>query len=1301
MSSTGQIVGMFAGAVVGFFNPALGVALGASIGGAIGSAIDPPKGPDIVGPRLDDLSVQTATYGAALPRSYGTVCVSGNIFWLENDQIKELTTTEEQGGKGGGGSETTTYSYSATFACGLMHVPAGDTVSLRRLWIDTDLIYEADSSNIDSIIASYSTFGDRFTFYKGSDDQLPNSRMQADKGASNVSAYPGVCYIVFEDLNLEKYSNTLLRAQIKAELVIGPGVFQEDNLYDLPTPDLGQWDYRDEVAQIRIGPTGVDYAAAMAYGNNGYYNYMKFGRVEFSYSYTETLDTYADSWWGYANGFYTATQSDIDAVLTMQCSSMLGLDIKFRLFTPGAVAWSTNYITQDNLLYSGRGYVVFDRGDIILNTNGWVPAAHPLGRIHLLDINTGWIKESDAFPYLGPHYASENYIFLISDVNNGTTTTIRKIARSDYSLVATLTYAQIPPRLLQIVSDDEFYSAHTMSGGTRILKWVNGTVVKAWAPGLLQIMQTNADACAFYVGSEEPYYAISAVSNGSGASEHLNFTLAHEVVPAAGSLLRDVVTAECALAGITSGDLDLTSLTNSTVRGFRVAERGAVRNALEPLQAAYPFDVAQAGYKIRFITRGGASVAAIPSDDLGATDGEVGVLLPVSREMDSQLPFRVSIRYTDPDREYDIGEQSISRDEKDSLNERVMELPLSLTSAEAIQMADVLLAKEWTERQDFGPFALPPTWHHLEAADVVTVSHRGQDHTLRLTRIEYLADGRVVCSAKLTAAQSYISSAIAQPPLVSGESLVPLHGTTEGYLLDIPRIRSEQDVIGMSYGMTGLASGWPGATLLRSDDSGNSYQSIGAVNARAKVFTSTPALSAHHGYSIDHAAILTVTPRYSGHTLSSVNELQLYAHSNLAAYGIDGRWEIIAFQTVVDNTGSYTLKDFLRGLYGTEQYTGTHVAGDYFILLDTATVSFFGLPSNAIGSQRIYKAVTQGASIDSILALTHTYGATNIKPLSPVDLNGFRDPALFDWSLSWSRRSRTPTELFSSVAVPIGESAESYDLEIWNSTYTTLKRTFTAIASPEVIYTNAQQVADFGSLESTLYVKVFQNSYTIGRGYPLTTSIYRFMSADPFGDTVSLLMHWTTDMTDFKGHTVTASGAAISGGYCVFDGVDDYVILDGASNLFPGTGDFTYELMVTPVSLSRPIWLRDDRPGGTNGGYITLYLNTTGEVALYVNSGVQITSSTGVCSINNEYHIAVCRSGTSTRLFIDGTQHGSAWTDTTNYLSATSRPMIMGSGFDPSNAVHRGAAKVREVRYTPAARYIANFTPPTSPLPNP
>ena len=92
--STGQIIGTVAGAVVGFFAPGAYVALGASIGGMIGGMIDPPKGPTVVGPRLDDLSFQTSTLGAPLGRAYGTVPILGNVAVCASNDTTPITFTD-------------------------------------------------------------------------------------------------------------------------------------------------------------------------------------------------------------------------------------------------------------------------------------------------------------------------------------------------------------------------------------------------------------------------------------------------------------------------------------------------------------------------------------------------------------------------------------------------------------------------------------------------------------------------------------------------------------------------------------------------------------------------------------------------------------------------------------------------------------------------------------------------------------------------------------------------------------------------------------------------------------------------------------------------------------------------------------------------------------------------------------------------------------------------------------------------------------------------------------------------------
>lgn len=96
-----------------------------------------------------------------------------------------------------------------------------------------------------------------------------------------------------------------------------------------------------------------------------------------------------------------------------------------------------------------------------------------------------------------------------------------------------------------------------------------------------------------------------------------------------------------------------------------------------------------------------------------------------------------------------------------------------------------------------------------------------------------------------------------------------------------------------------------------------------------------------------------------------------------------------------------------------------------------------------------------------------------------------------DWNLTWIRRTRVSGEWRSLVDVPLGETSEAYEVDIFSdSTYSVIRRTLISNTS-SVTYTSAQQIADFGNKQTTLYLKIYQISSAVGRGYPLTTSITR------------------------------------------------------------------------------------------------------------------------------------------------------------------------------------------------------------------
>jgi hypothetical protein len=203
--------GAVVGGAIGFFagNPVLGAQLGWAVGGVAGALLFPNKGPDQVGPRLNDLSVQTSGYGVPIAAVAGQAKLAGNIIWKKD--IREQKTTRRQGK--GGGPRVTSYSYFGSWAVGLCEwlAPAPDP-GVLRIWLDNKLVYDAtglsDTVAIPGLV---------WRFYPGDDAQFPDPLIEATVGATEAPAHRGLAYIVFDDVPLDRFGNRV--PNVTVELV--------------------------------------------------------------------------------------------------------------------------------------------------------------------------------------------------------------------------------------------------------------------------------------------------------------------------------------------------------------------------------------------------------------------------------------------------------------------------------------------------------------------------------------------------------------------------------------------------------------------------------------------------------------------------------------------------------------------------------------------------------------------------------------------------------------------------------------------------------------------------------------------------------------------------------------------------------------------------------------------------------------------------------------------------------------------------------------------------------------------------
>jgi len=159
-----------------------------------------------------------------------------------------------------------------------------------------------------------------------------------------------------------------------------------------------------------------------------------------------------------------------------------------------------------------------------------------------------------------------------------------------------------------------------------------------------------------------------------------------------------------------------------------------------------------------------------------------------------------------------------------------------------------------------------------------------------------------------------------------------------------------------------------------------------------------------------------------------------------------------------------------------------------------------------------------------------------------------------------------------------------------------------------------------------------------------------------------------------------------------FDGTGDYLSMPSNQLMNFGTGDFTVEAWVYPNSLSSD-WFIITASG--SGGFFIGYSSTTtlgygwGRVGTAWDYRVASTATTGAWQ-----HVAVTRSGTSMRLFVNGTQAGTTQTISTSYDMSTTSTTVGSQG---ANYYLNGY--IDDLRITKGyARYTSNFTAPTSAL---
>ncbi len=1104
------LVGAGIGAVTG-----VGAGAGWLLGTTLGRVLFAEDGSSSRATRLTDLNVTGASYGAAIPRLYGTMRLAGNIIWAAD--LRSEAVTSSGGGKGGGGSsQVTGYNYSTSFAVAICE---GEVSKLLKIWADGEVIYDAGAEG--DVIASDL----RFRFYTGDEAQLPDSIIEAAEGENNAPAYRGLSYLVFDDLPLGAFGNRIPNIEVL-----------------VTTDGIGAYPLTDsEIASVNAGSFAYDQERSLVYSYEvvgGVDTVRKIDALtldELAAAEVETefprlpdaaigfsRDRKGNFWIGTGAALLAGRQIHHVNGETMQLNDSADLPSGV-----GAITHSTDIINpltgaQFQIAGSQQSYqvVIFNEALEVVDTitttarvcTGAVTDADEVAWVVLSGWATGPVFSDLEIVRVsvfgspgisGTEYAVESDIYTIATAD---LTPLGGSGSETNNITRLVAYLPASDELL-FQNDYRLFKWSTVTHSitaSRDVSDLSGSLSLVHKHNGSEIVFVSAGRYAVYLSAETleemervdlyDFDGVSASVNGvydAATDSMFVFNSSFGVkrlflrrASGTGAELAAIVRDLCALGRLTGADVDVSALAGS-LPGYLVSRPMSIADALTPLSEYAFFDAVESGDKLKFIPRN--QVAS----DITITDEEMIAPPALRRLQESELPEKISLSYLASDAGYQIGTQSEKRAFRPvatmfGRNQLARDLPMALTADLARQAAAKTLYSAWAERQTVSA-SLPIKYLALDPADVLTVTVNGATSSARLMQSHFGADMTIETEAVTLSPLSYDAVEAGDSGSGYEQVLIRKGSYAELFLLDLPLLRDQDATAGNGsrfyFAMDGYQPGWSGGTLYSAFDE-DSYQVEGSISNEVVWGVTLNALEGTDApFQTDETSTLDIRFVSGAEELESITTSALLNGGNALLVGE----EIIQFATVTENAdGSYRLSTLLRGRRGTEGATGSHKVGERAVLLRSGDIGGGFTALSSIDVPRHWKAVGAGRLIEEVPATVTALTGKDLKPYAPGQVTGGRFGR--DVSLSWQRRTRVGGGSLSS-AVPLSEASERYELVFTYDGESISKYVYDAT---EYIYALAAFNADFDVSESDvpeLSLTLYQLSETIGRGFPATEII--------------------------------------------------------------------------------------------------------------------------------------------------------------------------------------------------------------------
>jgi len=512
------------------------------------------------------------------------------------------------------------------------------------------------------------------------------------------------------------------------------------------------------------------------------------------------------------------------------------------------------------------------------------------------------------------------------------------------------------------------------------------------------------------------------------------------------------------------------------IDGYVIENQSSLRSALQPLSDVLGFDGRVSGGQIGFCGRtGGASFSIASQDIIPAKDGH---LIQLTRKQETELAHEISISFSNSENEFHVMTVSSRRIEGYSSRVSRSESAVIMPASTAQNLCDILLQEIWAGREE-AQFILSPVRLDVDIGDTLYIP---VGSGLKPFRVQTITDGadRTVTALSV---EPTIYDRTCQTPMPAAKQRPKFPGPARVHVLDLAQTSSGTATMQR---LAVFADPWPGSISIYKAIGSSTFKLVAQADYPAKLGSTASVFNAGVVGRFDLANTLDVV--MANGTLSSLSDEEMLAGQNIAVVqGADGAWEIIQFahaELIASNT--YRLSRLLRGLGGEEGLAKRSVAsGAPFIILDDAIVtiatgvSTYGVTcSYKIGPSKM--AYTDASYVD----VTTTVTGKALQPYAPVSVTASRQAGgVF---ISFLRRGRLDSDGWEPVDIPLGEDSEAYAIDVCSGS--AVVRTL-SVTAPQCLYTNMQEMADFGSQQSRLSLRIYQISATVGRGFPLIATV--------------------------------------------------------------------------------------------------------------------------------------------------------------------------------------------------------------------